>query len=50
MYLTPRIDRGKEIVQRDLERLGEEEQIMGVHAYQSGFDLGQTHTPDVPAQ
>jgi len=50
MYLTPRIDRRKEIVQTNVEHLGEEEQVMSVYADQPGFDLGQAHTADVPAQ
>jgi hypothetical protein len=50
MYLTPCIDRGKEIVQTDAQRPSEEAQLMGAHAHQSGFDLGQTHAADVPAQ
>ena len=50
MHLTPRIDRGKQFVQTNVERSGEEPQLIFFHVHQPGFDLGQTHTADVPAQ
>ena len=48
-HLTPRIDRGKEVVHTNVEHPSEEEQLIFFHVHQPGFDLGQTHTADVPA-